>query len=84
MVERSVEIKKRAVIAFKAGDFATAKSLSEQLLGMVDQLKGNWNYGNTIHVDNIILGRIALRSGNVEIAKEHLYYHLEELISNEQ
>jgi hypothetical protein len=34
--------------------------------------KGDWNYGNAIQHGNIVLGRIALRDGKMDEAKQYL------------
>ena len=59
-----------AKAAFEAGETAKARAYAEELLKATDP--NDWNYGNRIHHGHLILGRIALREGNVGSAKEHL------------
>lgn len=56
--------------AFEAGDNAKAQKYAIQLL----QLAQNryWDAGRALHKGNLILGRITLREGNVEQAKDRL------------
>lgn len=66
------ELEKLAPSAFEAGDMAKAEQYATELLQMAPEFKGNWNYGNAIHKGNIVLGRIALRRGDIAGAKERL------------
>lgn len=59
-----------AKAAFEAGDLDTARSYALELLEAPD--KSSWNYGNAVHQGHLILGRLALRSGDLELAKLHL------------
>jgi hypothetical protein len=61
-----------APTAYTAGDLEKAKSYSNALLSMAADFPGNWNYGNAIHVGNLVLGRVALASGDVASAKIYL------------
>jgi hypothetical protein len=58
--------------AFEAGEIEQAGSWAVQLLSQGNADSKDWNYGNAIHQGHIILGRIALLSGNLGEAKEHL------------
>ena len=58
--------------AIEAGDYAKASAYAARLLREADQFEDNWDYGNAIHTGNIILGMVALRSGDVDGAKNHL------------
>lgn len=58
--------------AFSRGDFIGSKTLAEEYLTLAEQFKKNWNYGNAIHHANLMLGRIALKEGNVKLAKSFL------------
>jgi len=48
------------------------RTLSSELLGSADLYKDDWNYGNAIHQANILLGRVSLREGNANAAKQYL------------
>lgn len=56
-----------AKAAFEAGDLAKARAYAEETLAKDDQ-----HDGHNLHHGNLILGRIALRAGDVAKAKEHL------------
>ncbi len=56
----------------KGGAIAKAKRLAEELLLLSSEYKDDWYYGNAIHKSNLILGRIALREGKMEAAKQFL------------
>lgn len=58
--------------AYMTGDTIKAKHLAQQLLGMAGNFRDNWNYGNAVHIANIVLGRVALRVGDIESAKTYL------------
>lgn len=72
MEERFYQLRKRAEEAFNKNDFSNAKMLAEEYLLLAEQFKNNWNYGNAIHHANLLLGRIALKEGKVDAAKEYL------------
>jgi len=55
--------------ALAAGKSQKAREYAEKMLS---QNNHGWNYGNNIHYGNIILGKIALASDNLEQAKKRL------------
>ena len=61
-----------AKISFNAGEMKKADQYARQLLKEADTRKNDWNYGNAIHDGNMVLGRIALKSGDIEKAKYYL------------
>ena len=61
-----------ATDALEAGDLARAEQYANELLKDAQEDKSSWNYGNAIHKGNIVLGRVALRRGDIEGAKQHL------------
>jgi hypothetical protein len=61
-----------ATKAFKDKKYAEAAKLALELEGLTPRFKDNWNYGNAIQDSNVILGRLAVRDGKLEKAKEHL------------
>ena len=72
MKERFYQLRELLEAAFKEEDLAKAKTLAEKYLALAAEKEEDWNYGNAIHHGHIFLGRIALRKGNIEKAKEHL------------
>jgi hypothetical protein len=63
---------KAAPAAFKQGERAKAKSIAESLLIEAEAWPKNWNYGNAIHVANLVLGRVALAAGEMDAARKFL------------
>ena len=63
---------KLAKAAFEAGDLDKAQSYATRLLEMAPQYPDDWNYGNAIHDGYMVLGRVALRRGNVALAEQDL------------
>ena len=49
-----------------------ARSYANQLLADAPKHKGYWDYGNAIHKGNLVLGALALRSGDKQKAGEFL------------
>jgi hypothetical protein len=58
--------------AFAAGDLKKASQYANELLATAPKFQKDWNYGNAIHKGNIVLGRIALKEGRIDQAKEFL------------
>lgn len=58
--------------SFNVGNTNDAGQFARELLKLAPQFKGNWNYGNAIQDGNLVLGRIAVREGNIEAAKQYL------------
>jgi len=69
--DRSFLLQDTAKAALEASDLDKAKTYAEEVLKRAGS-KEDWNYGNAVHHGNLILGRIALRSGDVEKAKGFL------------
>jgi hypothetical protein len=61
-----------AKAAFEAGDMDKAQSYATRLIEMASQYPNDWNYGNAIHDGYMVLGRVALRRGNVALAEQDL------------
>lgn len=57
---------------FESGNIQNARKYANQLLEEAKGRENNWNYGNAIHDGNMVLGRIALTSGDISGAKEYL------------
>jgi hypothetical protein len=58
--------------SFDAGHYDEAGRYAEELQKLALKYKNDWNYGNAIQDFNLVLGRIALKSGDVAAAKKHL------------
>ena len=58
--------------ALNAGEIDKAGAYSKQLLEMAPEYSKNWNYGNAIYDGNFVLGRIAVRQGNLAEAGRYL------------
>lgn len=70
--ERFYGLDDLALDALEAGDAEKAARYASELLQIASQFKDNWNYGNAVHKGNIVLGRVALRRGDVPGARQHL------------
>jgi hypothetical protein len=51
---------------------ADAKEFADELGSLAPKYVKDWNYGNAIQDFNLVLGRLALKAGDVESAKQHL------------
>ena len=58
--------------AFNRGEFETARGIAVALLLEAESWPKDWNYGNAIHVANLVLGRIELREKKKKKAIEYL------------
>ena len=54
------------------GNIESARAIGDRLVSFTAGHERDWNYGNSIHFGNIILGKIAIRVGDVEGAKQFL------------
>jgi len=54
---------------FVAGKIVEARNYAQELMTLLPKYKGDWNYGNAIQDANLVLGRIAVREGKIEAAK---------------
>lgn len=57
---------------FNFTTYDRAKVWAERYLSVAAENTKDWNYGNAIHHANLLLGRIALKEGDVETAKTYL------------
>ncbi len=69
--DRAYLLKSTARAAFEAGALDKARTYAEEMLKSAAS-KHDPDYGNDVHQGNLILGRIALRAGDVEKAKAFL------------
>jgi len=58
--------------AFAADDIKNAEQYANELLALAPKYPKDWNYGNAILMGNTVLGRVALRQGQVKAAKDYL------------
>lgn len=58
--------------AYKANDFSKVKELAKENLGLAAVYRCNWNFGNAIHDTNRVLGLVSLKSGDIDVAADHL------------
>lgn len=58
--------------AFEAGNTEKARDYAKQLLEMALEHRDDWNYGNAIFFGNFVLGRIALKQGDLAQAEQYL------------
>ncbi len=61
-----------AKAAFVLGKTGEATDFAEELLELAPRFKGDWDYGNAIHNGNLVLGRVAVKEGRLDVAKEFL------------
>ena len=70
--ERFIVLPNAAKIAFEAQRYEVAENYPKELLNEAAKYQDDWNYGNAIHDGNMVLGRLALRSGDTKLAAEYL------------
>jgi hypothetical protein len=58
--------------ALRVGQIDQARTSAEELLEAAEARRDDWNYGNAVHHGNLVLGAIALQSGEVAVACERL------------
>ena len=58
--------------SFVVGQTESAKRYADELLALAQKLPRDWNYGNAIHNGNMVLGRVAAKSGQLDLAKSYL------------
>jgi len=69
---RIYALKYLAEHSYKKGHLEKARAQAFELLELAPEFQDGCLNGNAIHDSNIILGKVCLREGNVEAAKEHL------------
>ncbi len=57
---------------FNAGNIEKARSEANELAADGASADGEWNKGQAVHDSNMVLGRIALKEGKTEDAKQYL------------
>ena len=69
---RWVALSEAAMMNAETGSPEKAKAYADELLLLAPKYSRDWNYGNALHKGNLTLGRLSLRSGDVESAKKYL------------
>lgn len=69
---KSYLLKDLAKTAFDVGETNKARVYAEKMLQEANLQKKDWNRGNDIFFGNLILGRLALKAGDIERAKHFL------------
>jgi tetratricopeptide (TPR) repeat protein len=70
--ERFYALGDAAKEALERGYLAEAEKFAEEQATLLPGFKSNWNYGNAVQDTNLVLGRIAVRQGDIEAAKRYL------------
>ena len=70
--ERFYALNDAAKESFEVGKIEDARKYATDLLTFAEKFRNDWNYGNAIQDGNLVLGRIALKEGHTEEAKEFL------------
>jgi hypothetical protein len=58
--------------AYEAGDMKKAGSYAAELLSLADRFQSDPSYSDAVHVGNTVLGRVALKSGDLQKARDCL------------
>lgn len=69
---RWVSLDEAAELAYKIKDYEGAKNYALESLSLSSSHISDWNYGNSIHNSNMTRGRISLRNGDLNKAKDYL------------
>ncbi len=69
---KSYLLKDLAKTAFDVGETNKARVYAEKMLQETNLQKKDWNRGNDIFFGNMVLGRLALKAGDIEQAKHFL------------
>jgi hypothetical protein len=70
--KRFYALRAAAKCAFDAGRVEEAGTLADELLKLASEFEENWNYGNAVHDGHLVLGRIALKKGDITEANRQL------------
>lgn len=71
-VDRFYALNDAAKSSIELGKTEDASKYAEELLDLVTKFEDNWNYGNAVHDGNMVLGRVAVKEGRIDDAKEFL------------
>lgn len=61
---RFLSLGDRARFELGRGNLERASALARELLGMADLYRNDWNHGNAVHQAHLVLGRVALATGD--------------------
>lgn len=70
--ERFYALNDAAKESFVAGNTEDARKHAQELMTLLPKFAGDWNYGNAVQDANLVLGRIAVKEGRINEAKQHL------------
>lgn len=70
--DRFYALNQAAKESFVAGNAEDAKKYAQELMTLLPKFSGDWNYGNAVQDANLVLGRIAVKDGRVDEAKQYL------------
>lgn len=70
--ERFYALNDVAKQSFVLGKVEEARKAANELLVLLPKFTKNWNYGNAVQDGNLVLGRIAVKEGRIEDAKQRL------------
>lgn len=71
-LSRFYDLGNEVIAAYKANDYARAKTLAKEYAELASVYRCNWNYGNAVHDTNRVLGLISLKAGDADSASEYL------------
>ena len=58
--------------SFDSGKIDDARNFAQELMALTPNYTNDWNYGNAVQDANLVLGRIAVREGKIDEAKNFL------------
>jgi hypothetical protein len=70
--ERFYALNHAAKESFVAGNTEDARKYANELMTLLPRFPGDWNYGNAVQDANLVLGRIAVKEGRIDEAKQYL------------
>ena len=70
--ERFYALGAAAKESFVVGNVEDANKYAHELMTLLPNFPSNWNYGNAVQDANLVLGRVALKEGHVDEAKQYL------------
>lgn len=71
-IDRFYALGEAAKAAFDVAEYDKARDHAAELESLTPTFTTSWNYGNAIQDFNIVEGRLALRAGDIDVAKWHL------------